>query len=72
MKILDEPSKKPWSMEATCQQCGTRVELEIGDFKKRISDQRDGDAAVYGCPTCGKENWVDITKIPGALRHRLP
>ncbi len=72
MKIIEEPSKAPWAKEFVCQQCATRVELEVDDFKKRVSDQRDGDAAVYECPTCGKENWVDTSLIPQHLHHRLP
>lgn len=72
MKIIEEPSKRPWSAVFVCQQCATRLEIEIGDFKRHVSDQRDGNAAVYECPTCGRENWVDTALIPRHLHHRLP
>lgn len=72
MKVISTPSTEPWSMKATCQTCCTIVELEIGDFSRHVSDQRDGDAAVYKCPTCGRENWIDTGLIPRSLHHRLP
>ena len=72
MKIIDEPSKQTWAAIFACRQCATRAELEVTDFTRRVSDQRDGDAAVWECPTCGKENWVDTSLIPSHLHHRLP
>lgn len=71
MKILSEPSKK-WTHETACQTCNTRLELEMEDFSRTVYDQRDGDAAIFKCPTCGRENWVDLHIIPRHLHYRLP
>ena len=72
MRIIDVPSAKPWCLACTCGNCHTRVEVEIGDFKKTFHDQRDGSAAVFVCPTSGREVWVDYDRIPPELRHKLP
>jgi uncharacterized protein with PIN domain len=72
MKVLDDPSSKPWTHESTCMECRTRVELEISDFTERLSDQRDGTAVAYKCPTCGRKNWVDTKLFPAHVHHRLP
>lgn len=72
MKILKDPSKTPWSMKTDCDQCSATLEVEIGDFKRIIHDQRDGDATAFMCPSCGNENWVDLAFIPKHLRFKLP
>lgn len=72
MRIIDEPSKKPWALETQCGTCQTRLEVEVGDFKRTVYDQRDGNAAVFACPTCGRSNWVDLSLVPRHLHHRLP
>ncbi len=72
MKIIDAPSTKAWSKQFTCNRCSTCVELEVSDFKRTCHDQRDGSAAVYSCPTCKGDVWVDMSLIPRELHYRLP
>lgn len=72
MRVLSDPSTKGWTKETECGRCETRVELSIDDFSRTVSDQRDGDAAVYVCPTCGADQWVSMALIPKHLHHRLP
>mgnify|MGYP001174058389 CR=1 FL=1 len=70
MKILKLPNTN-WAFETGCR-CGTRVELELSDFKKYEPDQRDGDAVVWQCPTCKYDNWLSVSLIPNNLHHLLP
>lgn len=72
MRILNEPSKQKWEHESTCGACQTRVAVSIEDFKRTSHDQREGSAAIYECPTCHRENWVDFNVIPRQYHHRLP
>lgn len=67
MKILSKP-KKNAKYRDTCDGCSVRVELEKADTSYR-SDPRDGDAVVWKCPECKRENWVSVNVLPeGFLR----
>jgi RNase P subunit RPR2 len=48
------PEKRVY--KGVCNHCGTIVEF-AQEEARYVSDQRDGDALVVTCPTCGKEIW---------------
>lgn len=72
MKILSKPATvAEWKMENTCNNCQTKVELQLQDFKTYVSDQRDGDAVTYECPTCNKLVWLDAKCVPQWMRKMI-
>lgn len=70
MKVLKSPADKPWQMESDCVQCGTVVELEIGDVKGH-SDSREGDYVSWDCPTCRRSNTIAMKFIPPGYHHQI-
>jgi transcription elongation factor Elf1 len=71
VKVLRKPDTN-WTKTVTCRGCEATLEIEIGDFKKYIDDQRDGAAAAFVCPCCHAEQWVATSLIPSHLHRFLP
>jgi hypothetical protein len=55
----------------SCQRCQSKLEVAAEDFKRGPSDDRDGQAFIYVCPCCLRENWVDATLIPNGIKLRV-
>lgn len=70
MKVLK--TKKKWNKKFTCSHCETRVQVEASDFERIVYDDRDGNAVVFTCPTCKREQWISIDLIPASQHHLLP
>ena len=67
MRIIKAPAQ-PREFETTCQdpKCKTEVALEANDLTFR-ADPRDGNAVSWLCPTCGRDNWVDVKLVPANI-----
>jgi len=66
MKIIRQPKPPMKEVECTCQECETVVSCEPKDFTY-FSDQRDGDALKWQCPTCHRDNYVAVTVVGRAF-----
>lgn len=62
MRIVKAPVQVK-EFETSCQDCDTVVALEARDCTY-MSDQRDGNAVKWKCPTCKRENWVAVSVVP--------
>lgn len=56
MRVIKQPDPVK-EMESKCDYCRTVVGCLPEDCRY-FSDQRDGDAVVWECPTCRKTNYV--------------
>lgn len=65
MKIISQPNAKDWSSRETCRSCGTVVDVEMTDVKKKVYEEDrpwEGTTTCYEwrCPTCGDTHAVAI------------
>lgn len=61
MRIVSTPDVKEWSSRETCRSCGTVVDVESADVKKKVypGDRPwEGDVTSYEwrCPTCAESH----------------
>jgi hypothetical protein len=68
MRIIRKP-EEPQEFESSCKECGTVVALSASDLCC-VYDQRDGNAVVWTCPTCNRDNWINSP--PCAAEHDAP
>jgi hypothetical protein len=61
MKVL-RPGRGRTKVQWACTGCDALIE-STQDEGRGVSDQRDGDAVVFICPECGKENWIDVRQF---------
>lgn len=52
-----KPSEKVYV--AKCRECETRFSFKRSEASF-VADQRDGDALVIDCPTCGAKVWHGV------------
>ncbi len=57
MRII-RPSEAPKPYRSECDGCKALLEVDKNDCRY-VNDPRDGDAYVFVCPCCKKENWID-------------
>ncbi len=70
MKIIESSWDKPWDAEYSCTGCASKLEVQVSDLKL-VSDCRDGDAAVFQCPVCKKDNWLAMSTLPKHVQSSL-
>jgi hypothetical protein len=56
--------------QRTCQGCHSKLELEPSDYTYTY-DNRDGNALIYECPVCQKNNWVDVRVVNEKVLRRV-
>jgi DNA-directed RNA polymerase subunit RPC12/RpoP len=62
MKIIKEGNRWWVGQIATCQYCGTQVEIDAKDVTREnfVPDTNVKDSMTFKCPTCG--NKIVVTK----------
>lgn len=66
MKVIKR-GKPQNTYEDTCDECETVVEVERCDLRF-VADFRDGDAYVYVCPECHREQWIAADLLPRGMK----
>ena len=60
---LPEPAKATYAGKtATCEKCGSRVELEAKDKPVRISRAKENGGPKFKCPTRGCDGELSLKK----------
>ena len=72
MKVIKQgpDTTKPFTYTATCADCKTELLVEEKDMRF-AADERDGNAMVYKCMVCERENWVSSREFPRHVIRRL-
>ncbi len=67
MKVLEE---KPWTTEATCKGCGSRLEVEAADVRAVEFEISDCDHTSYSCKcgVCKTDIELEAGKIAPGVR----
>jgi hypothetical protein len=52
-----------------CKSCGSTLETEQGEGRFEGS-QKDGDAYVFICPVCAKDNWIAASVVKEKTKVR--
>ena len=66
MRILFNARNQPWSSEAMCMGCHSKLEV-VADDLTFMADSRDGDAYKFTCPVCKRDAWIAASLVPKGL-----
>ena len=74
MKIIQEGKKEKCSMEVTCRECGSILEIEPDDIEV-ILDQNMGYMSLsnfkYTCPCCNRINLMSFDELSEDMKVEL-
>lgn len=63
VRVLKSP-KVPRPYRFVCVGCNAKLEAQPGEGRF-VAGDRDGDAIVFTCPECRRQNWVAASILPG-------
>ena len=63
--------EKPWTLEATCKGCGSKLQVEASDVKAVEYEVSDCDHTAYHavCPVCKTDVDLNHTQIAPGVRE---